>query len=288
MQTATTVLIVEDKPDQAMRLERALANCKHAVYTIYIAHSCNEALQIAKVQDISVVLMDMNLGKHPETGVEYANGIEASAALFKILPNIVLIGVSAFPETYFERAEDAIAPHNWLTKPFDYDGVHFTIQNTLKRFGNAPVTAPLTSKIITIKTIVTKKGDDSKIGWISRKVDLSDIIHITTAKDDNNRNITDRIKLRLRGEQEPTIVVSTLQEFQNLCRDYIPLVRIQRSYIVNFAVQDIRIDLKNKRLKSPGFQKPISFSPKTPVVKLQAFLVDCYNASIKAEIEYKD
>ena len=105
-QIATNVLIIEDEPLIAMDLEGIMEQLGHRVVGIARTHS--EALELARDQDIGLILADIQLADR-SSGLEAVNDLLRSA-------RAPVIFITAFPERLLtgERAE----PTYLITKPF--------------------------------------------------------------------------------------------------------------------------------------------------------------------------
>ncbi|MDP2357742.1 MAG: response regulator [Beijerinckiaceae bacterium] len=105
-QIATNVLIIEDEPLIAMDLEGIMEQLGHRVVGIARTHS--EALELARDQDIGLILADIQLA-------DGSSGLEAVNDLLRSVRAPVIF-ITAFPERLLtgERAE----PTYLITKPF--------------------------------------------------------------------------------------------------------------------------------------------------------------------------
>lgn len=105
-QIATNVLIIEDEPLIAMDLEGIMEQLGHSV--VGIARTHREALELARDQDIGLILADIQLA-------DGSSGLEAVNELLRSVRAPVIF-ITAFPERLLtgERAE----PTYLITKPF--------------------------------------------------------------------------------------------------------------------------------------------------------------------------
>lgn len=105
-QIATNVLIIEDEPLIAMDLEGIMEQLGHRV--LGIARTHREALELARDQDIGLILADIQLA-------DGSSGLEAVNELLRSVRAPVIF-ITAFPERLLtgERAE----PTYLITKPF--------------------------------------------------------------------------------------------------------------------------------------------------------------------------
>lgn len=105
-QIATSVLIIEDEPLIAMDLEGIMEQLGHRV--LGIARTHREALDLARDQDIGLILADIQLA-------DGSSGLEAVNELLRSVRAPVIF-ITAFPERLLtgERAE----PTYLITKPF--------------------------------------------------------------------------------------------------------------------------------------------------------------------------
>jgi CheY-like chemotaxis protein/DNA-directed RNA polymerase specialized sigma24 family protein len=105
-QIATNVLIIEDEPLIAMDLEGIMEQLGHRV--IGIARTHKEAIELARNQNIGLILADIQLA-------DGSSGLEAVNELLRSVRAPVIF-ITAFPERLLtgERAE----PTYLITKPF--------------------------------------------------------------------------------------------------------------------------------------------------------------------------
>ena len=103
------ILIVEDETIVAMEIKNYLISLGYNV--VNTCSTADEAYQQAILHDVDLVLMDIYL-------IE-SNGIEATARIKKIKPNLPIIFLSAYMDEDTINRAIAVDPQAYLMKPFN-------------------------------------------------------------------------------------------------------------------------------------------------------------------------
>lgn len=115
------ILVVDDDPELRSNLSEVLAG---AGYQVESAASARDAIAKAEVQGFDVVLLDYMMPK--------MSGIEALAALTKLLPRAKVIMITAFATV--EKAVEAIkkGASDYVSKPFKVNDLLTTIRRVME------------------------------------------------------------------------------------------------------------------------------------------------------------
>ncbi|ACK70771.1 putative PAS/PAC sensor protein [Gloeothece citriformis PCC 7424] len=127
-QTVTTLLIVDDNPDDRLTFKRYL-NRYESVYQIIEASSASEGLELVKTFDIDGILLDFRLPD--EDGLEFIQQLKQHNNPFSC-PIIMLTGVGN-QSVAVEAMKNGV--HDYLVKSdITPDNLHKAIQNSLEKF----------------------------------------------------------------------------------------------------------------------------------------------------------
>ena len=116
------ILIVDDNDDMLDLVQRQL---KAFNYRTYKASSVNEAIEILKYADISVLISDLNM---PDI-----NGIELLKYTEEHYPNIPKLVISGIPTVHMVVNAMKSGALDYLTKPFTSDELHKAILSLLEK-----------------------------------------------------------------------------------------------------------------------------------------------------------
>jgi len=123
------ILIVEDESIVAMEIESFLISLDYNI--VAISSTANDAYEKAISNDVDLVLMDIYLRE--------SDGIEATARIKEIKPNLPIIFLSAYmDEDTIDRAIK-VNPEAYLTKPFNRKDLAVSIKVALKN-KESPIT----------------------------------------------------------------------------------------------------------------------------------------------------
>jgi DNA-binding NtrC family response regulator len=122
----TRVLIVDDVEDYLRSLQRALA----AEWTIFRAHSVDEAKHVLQSERIDVALVDVRLS---ETDPQNREGVALLEWMQIQYPKIPVIMMSAYQD--FDAAVDALnlGAHQFLKKPIDLRALKEMLRSSILR-----------------------------------------------------------------------------------------------------------------------------------------------------------
>jgi len=116
------ILIVEDESIVAMEIESFLLSLNYNITAI--CSTANDAYEKAISNDVNLILMDIYLRE--------SDGIEATARIKEIKPNLPIIFLSAYmDEDTIDRAIK-VNPEAYLTKPFNRKDLAVSIKVALK------------------------------------------------------------------------------------------------------------------------------------------------------------
>ena len=229
MKPTIYVLIVEDMADELEALMLSLQVSKETNYVVYSADNGVDALRIAEeMPHLDIALMDINLGEGQ------MNGIQTAAALRQIKPTAALSFVSAYPEQYYDKSQLLCQPENWLTKPFQFDDIHYHIDQTLKIKARQTTKEPMK----TTTTIEAKLREASVI----KTIDLKNILAIKAEGGKGEKVIL------FMADKTELIVNMSLKQFEEQYDYFTPFLRVHKSNIVNFDNPNLQLEYSKFRV----------------------------------------
>ncbi len=122
MKKRHSLLLVDDETANLQKLQRTFVNA----YTVHLAHSGAEALELLRHQPVDAIITDQKMPNM--TGIEF---LEASQKEYPNLVRIVLTG--------FTDVDDLIAAinmgkvHKYITKPWEPDDLRMAVQEALEK-----------------------------------------------------------------------------------------------------------------------------------------------------------
>lgn len=150
------VLIIEDSTFTASIIEDYLK--KNQFDTCGIASSFDEAKQLFKVHQPTIVLCDIHL-EGSKSGIEFVKEIK------KECPRILIIFISADMQLQVLSKAQQTKPNAYLTKPFTEEQLITTIDLALiERATNCPSNYDLTSKDLEVLKMLGQGLSNKQIG----------------------------------------------------------------------------------------------------------------------------
>lgn len=153
------IVIVDDEPITRNGIQRTLENWNNGEYAIHIAETAEEALKIAEIKKIHILLSDIRL---PEmTGLQLLKNIKA------IQMDPVVIVISAYSE--FEYAQEALrlGVVNYLLKPVGkkklIEAVEEAVQVLEKQLRAGIIEKVVDEKIINASTKINSTKDTIRL-----------------------------------------------------------------------------------------------------------------------------
>lgn len=248
-----SILILEDDIFQAKALKSKLEKCNYTVTALTFRGT--DAVAAAKNNPPDIALLDVNLDG------QKIDGIEVGEALRSINEKIVIIYLTAYStDDNFKRAL-ASKPYDFIEKPYNMKSLERKIEMAINRVihkkGEAAsdnqqplqTSTSARAKILCFPNhLMIHKG--SNYGYT--KILIKDILYIDIA------NVYATIHSRHPEHPKICITMSLNQLEEDL--DYSKLVRVHRSYIINFDhLERVNINHRGGQLLlSNGKEIPVS------------------------------
>ena len=104
-----------------------MAFCK-AGYCVRLATSAEEALEILRKENISVIFVDI--------GLEKMNGFELCGHIRKDNPRALIYALSGYPELFLPQDISDGGFNDYFSKPISIENLYKVVKDSLRRYNN--------------------------------------------------------------------------------------------------------------------------------------------------------